>query len=269
MKNRKAIDRQTWAKWARVHSTDSQPITKQFSTEVVNKGTNPDTGATLFEFIASTATEDREGDTIAAGGWELENYKRNPVILWGHDTSSLPIGRATSVVVRGGALRVTVEFTTPDLNPEGAQVSRLVEAGFIKAVSVGFIPLKWTERATGFDFEKAELLEVSVVSVPANAEALIAAGIRPGMSVSRATLVSLLAKAIDGKAVDIDTDTDPDTVEVDGVSLTDPGVAAHIATCITNEILSAAGIDPTDPPDKMLNFTIAADGGWLVEAVAE
>jgi len=225
MKSRNIVDRQSWASWAKVHSSDSPPLRKQFTATVVGKGTDPDTGIARFEFIASTAAEDREGDTIAASGWELDNFKNNPVILWAHDSISLPIGRATSIVVRGGALRVEIEFTPADVNPDGARVAQLVDAGFLKAVSVGFIPLEWTPRPDGgFDFEKAELLEVSVVAVPANPEALLAAGLSSGMSVSRATLAALLEKVMDGETVELD---DADYIEIDDddtmLTITDDG----------------------------------------------
>jgi phage head maturation protease len=57
----------------------------------------------------------------------------------------------------------------------------MVRAGFISAVSVGFMPLDYSfagddeARPWGIDFERQALLEISVVPVPANANALIEA----------------------------------------------------------------------------------------------
>jgi hypothetical protein len=57
----------------------------------------------------------------------------------------------------------------------------LVRGKFITAVSVGFLPLEFSwaedekERPWGIDYERQELLEISVVPVPANAHALIEA----------------------------------------------------------------------------------------------
>ena len=42
----------------------------------------------------------------------------------------------------------------------------------MNAVSVGFIPLEWTETKTGYDITKWELLEFSAVAVPANQDAI-------------------------------------------------------------------------------------------------
>jgi len=62
-------------------------------------------------------------------------------------------------------------------------VYRLARGGFIAATSVGFRPLKWEytrdlDRGAedwfpGIDFEEQELVELSVVTVPANPEALL------------------------------------------------------------------------------------------------
>jgi hypothetical protein len=57
-------------------------------------------------------------------------------------------------------------------------VFRLIDAGYINAVSVGFQPIEWEmakspDRRGGIDFIKQELLEISVVSLPANANALV------------------------------------------------------------------------------------------------
>ncbi len=99
---------------------------------------------------------------------------------------------------------------------------------------------------------------MSVVAVPANPDALLATGLRSGMSVSRATIVSLLAKVMDGEEVEVDDDGE--TVEI-----INPRFAEAVADRIVNEILAAAGIDPrTD--SKMLTFTVDDDdGGWTVE----
>jgi HK97 family phage prohead protease len=145
-------------------------------------------GVRVLRFTISTDSVDREQDRIALAGWDLANFKRNPVVLWGHDASRLPIGRAFDVAIEGGALKASVEFI-PDDTPEGGQfaesVYRLARGGFIAATSVGFRPTKWdyTRDASrgaddwfpGIDFEEQELVELSIVTVPANPEALIEA----------------------------------------------------------------------------------------------
>ena len=123
----------------------------------------------------STATPDRMGDTVAVAGWKLANYQRNPVVLWAHDRKQLPVGRCTKLFTSEGRLMAEVEFTPKEVNPFGYAVGEMVRAGFLSASSVGFRPLKYAHNAEGgVDFQEQELLEFSIVPVPANAEALVA-----------------------------------------------------------------------------------------------
>jgi HK97 family phage prohead protease len=141
-----------------------------------------------LRFCISTGSVDREQDRIALAGWDLANFRRNPVVLWGHDASRLPIGRAFDLQIDGGALKASVEFIpsdTPEVGQFADAVYRLARGGFIAATSVGFRPLAWeytTDKSRGaddwfpgIDFEEQELVELSVVTVPANPEALIEA----------------------------------------------------------------------------------------------
>jgi len=130
-----------------------------------------------LNFTISTASVDRDSDTIDPAGWDLRHYAKSPTVLWAHDYSSLPIAKATAVTKDLNRLLATAQFPTPDLYPFGAQVYDLLRAGFLNATSVGFRPLKWKENEHGgIHFEAAELLEFSVVPVGANPEALIEAG---------------------------------------------------------------------------------------------
>ncbi|MCX8156702.1 MAG: HK97 family phage prohead protease [Verrucomicrobiae bacterium] len=131
----------------------------------------------LMDFLASDATLDRAGEVVAPEGWRLENYRRNPVFQNAHhyDNILFTLGRATAVEVRGGHLWLRVQFAT-HINPLARMAYELYRGGFLRAVSVGFIPLRWengTERtAWRRRFLEQELLEVSAVPVPANPNAL-------------------------------------------------------------------------------------------------
>lgn len=130
-----------------------------------------------FTFVASTDAVDHYGDIIEQGGWDLSVFKSNPVILWMHSHWE-PIGKAVDFGVRDGRLVSTVSFGR---NATAQRVKTDIEDGLIHAASVGFYPIeleelkdakgKWTG---GFKFTKSLLLEISVVSVPANPEALMA-----------------------------------------------------------------------------------------------
>ena len=138
-------------------------------------------GNRSYTFTISTATLDSFGDTIAPDGWKLDVYQTNSVVLWGHDAAQIPIGRATRTWVAGKKLKSTVELAPASANPAAEQVRALIEGGFLRATSVGFMPLKWSfsqdkSRPFGVDFSEQRLLEWSIVNVPANGDCLIDSG---------------------------------------------------------------------------------------------
>ncbi len=140
--------------------------------------------APQFDFIASDETTDRYGEVIRLAGWDLRNFKDNPVIPDCHDYSSISriLGKAVSIEVKGGTLRNRVEFCLD--NPLGTLAYKLTQGGFLKCQSVGFIPLAW-ENGNGIDepkrtYTRQELTEISLVVVPANPGATIGAALKSG-----------------------------------------------------------------------------------------
>ena len=127
-----------------------------------------------LRFIISTGDVDRDNDTIDPTGWELTNFKANPVVLWAHSHRDLPVARAIEIGVEAGKLVAVAEFA-PHAFAE--TVLGLLRGGFLRATSVGFRALEWSmnEERHGVDFKRQELLEFSIVPVPANQNALMAA----------------------------------------------------------------------------------------------
>lgn len=134
-----------------------------------------------ISFIASTNQPDRYGDTIDQTGWVTDAYEKNPVLLWAHSYNEPPVGRVGQLVKSASDLRCkAIEWTPPELNEFGAKVGRMVKGGFLNTMSVGFLPIEWEERRDpetgaflGYHFRRQELLENSVVPVPANPGALV------------------------------------------------------------------------------------------------
>ena len=128
----------------------------------------------VLRFIGSDATEDRSQEVMTVEGWELDNYVKNPVILFGHDYSNPPVGKAINVIVGEKGLEFEVEFASKETYPFADTVFRLVKEGFMRAVSVGFIPKENNyDPKTGKNYiTKKELLELSIVPVPCNPNAL-------------------------------------------------------------------------------------------------
>lgn len=118
-----------------------------------------------FEVVATTEGVDRDGEVIKVSAWDFTNFQKSPVLLWGHDYGSLPIGAVTDIRVEGTSVIAKGVFARSEFAQE---VRALYDDGFVKTVSVGFIP----HERNGAVITKAELLELSFVSVPANPDAL-------------------------------------------------------------------------------------------------
>lgn len=153
-------------------------VVKAFS--VVSKTIDLDAG--IFEAMISTEAVDRQGDIVRATGAQLENYLKNPVVLWAHDYAQPPVAKALSIeIMPGSGLKATFQFPEWNMNPHADVVRRMWAGGFLNATSIGFMPLKskpidgtkdedvwWVPQ----EYTSWELLEFSIVPVPANQEAL-------------------------------------------------------------------------------------------------
>lgn len=121
----------------------------------------------VFTLVASTGTEDRQGETVNPEGWSLQNFKDNPSILWQHNASLPPIGKATRVAVEGGQLVADIVFAEKE-SDFAAEIARLVRGKFLNSLSVGFQPTELDDEGNSLE---QELLEISVVNIPANPDA--------------------------------------------------------------------------------------------------
>jgi HK97 family phage prohead protease len=154
-------------------------IMKEFNVEVKDA----DDKKRQLLFTISTDSIDRSGDKIDQSGWYLDNYRKNPVVLLFHDYSNFPVAKSEKIWPEGGTLKSLIEFVPFDNKAVGRTAQgtyELYRDGFMSASSVGFLPTKWaytedTERKYGIDFMEQELLEFSLVPVPANPGALIEA----------------------------------------------------------------------------------------------
>lgn len=137
-------------------------------------------GKETITFEINNDGVDRHGTRLLPGGARLENFKQNPVVLYGHGRGpkgDVPIGRAENIFTRDDKLFAEVRFDQDD--DFAQEVERKVRDGFLSAASVGFDPMDDPEKREGPDGEEVptftdwELLEFSVVSVPSNPGALV------------------------------------------------------------------------------------------------
>ena len=130
----------------------------------------------------STITKDRDNEQLLPGGVSLDNYQKNPIVLYGHDYKSLPIGKNIWIKQDERGLIAKTIFAKSEFADQiyRAYTEDIDGTGpLLRGWSVGFIPRKW-EEPKAKDAEDAprriytewELLEYSAVPIPSCPEAL-------------------------------------------------------------------------------------------------
>jgi phage head maturation protease len=167
----------------------------------------------VCEVVANSGGLDRVNETLQpvetefGRGCLFETYMRShPVILFGHDDRTFPVGKAlnTWATAEEGVVQ-EVQFAANVPEHRDARIAwGLVRGGFLKAASVRFQPNKWRDFEPGTpeyatlgtrSYDEWELLETSIVNVPCE----------PGSGVraadARPDLVKALAMVSNGSEV--------------------------------------------------------------------
>lgn len=142
-----------------------------------------DAEAGIYEAWVSTESVDRDGDVLLADGAEVENYAKNPIVLFGHNyrDAGAVVAKALQIdKMPGQGIKLMFQFLERGVSQAADLVHDLWKRRFLNAMSVGFIPKKWERRTDengeelrrGYLFTEWEILEGSIVSVPANQDAL-------------------------------------------------------------------------------------------------
>lgn len=135
----------------------------------------------------SSATEDANG-RIVVQDWDLTRFEANPIVLWNHGEGGsrwsdsvevdeyFPIGRASNVRVEKGKLLGDITLASEKANPLAERVFQALKEDVLNAVSVGWFPSD-VRYEVHDDVEVVvmsgnELIEISVVPIPANPEAV-------------------------------------------------------------------------------------------------
>lgn len=142
-----------------------------------------DREAGIYEGMVSTESVDREKDILLANGAQIENYLKNPVVLFGHDYRSPEsvVAKALDIKkMRGKGVKLIWQFIQRGLSRSADLVRDLWDGGYLNAMSVGFIPIEVEDRTDedgnplprGRLYKKWEFLEGSIVTIPMNQDAL-------------------------------------------------------------------------------------------------
>ena len=130
--------------------------------------------------IASDESVDRTGDKLDMSKWDLKNFKKNPVLLAGHNYSiEAIIGKVKNLTVKGKELLFEPVFH--DITTLAQSIDAMFEGGWANTFSVGYI--NHFKRGKDGQLERGkdgqlvhismELLEISAVAVPANPNARV------------------------------------------------------------------------------------------------
>lgn len=146
-------------------------IVKLFKT----KATSVDEANKTVEFQISDNQPDRMGEIVDQKSWNFKDYMANPILLWGHnpDEPENVLGTASSLEIAedGSSTKARVKFDT-DINPKAALVFNQVKRGTLRCVSVGFMNHDTDDNDGTPVLKNNDLLEISVVPIPANPRAI-------------------------------------------------------------------------------------------------
>jgi HK97 family phage prohead protease len=122
----------------------------------------------IVEGYGSTSTKDRDDEVVVSAGIDMTNFNKNPILLYQH-AKHHPAGKVVKSEINDKGLYVKAEVYK-DVNP---QAYYAVKSGVVSMFSIGFRGLdgKYNEATDTFYFTKSELLEISLVSIPANPDA--------------------------------------------------------------------------------------------------
>lgn len=133
------------------------------------------TDAQEYVFLASVGTPDRNENVYDIAGWELDNYHKNPVVITDHDHRRPPVGSGR-VWIDGDRMMAGVVFAN---TPRANEYRALVDQGYLRGISVGHLPKDWEFRRLGpagpiigIHSHRQELVELSLVTIPAQPDAL-------------------------------------------------------------------------------------------------
>lgn len=148
---------------------------KKFTKLFVTKPASIDEEAKTVRFKISDNTADRYGEVVDQSTWNFKNFMKNPIVLWGHDPDEPEncLGTADEIEVAadGSATYATLRFDT-EINKRAALIFEQIKKSTLRCVSVGFINHSYEVEQDVPVLRDNELVEISVVPIPANANAI-------------------------------------------------------------------------------------------------
>jgi hypothetical protein len=198
-----------------------------------------DVSAGIVEYVASDETIDSYGEVIRAKGWKFDRFQKNAPFVDSHqyDKVDCLLGSVIDFKIDGSRLIETVQWAIDVPSNTRARIGwDMTRAGYLKAVSVGFIPIRvvsrWDQDKTGWQQQLSELglheeygvravyvehqqIELSAVIVPANPNALVNVGRAFKEGVIREADLEVLAQSLSVRPLK----SDPDDIATSAIVL--------------------------------------------------
>ena len=223
---------------------------------------------TITHYI-STRTPDRYGDIMEPLGCDDSEYKKNPVVFFGHMSQNLPIAKNISLSYTDDGIIAVTKFDDSEFAKE---IFRLNAEGFLNSWSIGYLPLERPIQKGGYNvYEKWQLLEYSSVPIPANPDAV--------NLLLKEVKNSELKKIIEKNFSKLNTNNMHDALEtgnfepvkknnpLEDYKIKGSGISADSAD-FRQFVKSIAYNKPELMPERIksnyLNEGVSADGGYLV-----
>jgi hypothetical protein len=122
--------------------------------------------------VISSGLPDRQGEIIDQSSWNLDEYKKNPVVLWAHDHFQPAIGKSVDIFINAeGMLEAIIKFAVEE-SDFAKTIYKLYAGGFMRAFSVGFTSKTQEIVNDNVILKDNVLYEFSAVNVGADALAL-------------------------------------------------------------------------------------------------
>jgi HK97 family phage prohead protease len=157
-----------------------------------------------IRFVMSAEVEDRDRDIVVQAGLDVSEFEKNPVAPWGHQARDMPVGQWSNITktLTGRPKRTEGTLKLTKGEPQADRLALHLEAGSIRACSIGFMPKSIERREVpdemkddyfypGYMIHEAELYECSPCSIPANPAALAKAA-ADGDALSREIIEQVL-----------------------------------------------------------------------------
>ena len=186
--------------------TETKMVTLENSGEFTGKSYVDENGRKLFPFIVTSRSLDRVNEIVDSTTLKVDSFRKNPRMYYQHNRYRSTIGEWVNLRMEGSVWIADAYFhCLPDIEsgePISERVMQYVETAQLKTCSIGFnnstvtvlpitdgvvrtpdglivpVPNNRTERINnswerGVKYhQNAELLEISIVDIPANEDAM-------------------------------------------------------------------------------------------------